>query len=514
MPFPSRLRTRSDGRSVGGCGAGNGIAPNKMKLSLARLCLIAFVILELAVSVAIFFLYQSEEDLTGRGLRSGVQEAGHALAGDIVGLAGRLRDLARRIAKHPQTIASLAGGSEQQRLAQLSNIEALYPNVTIHLIPAAASEAAGLYSAPVSAVHVQLPAAGGGDSRRRSDGTLSIVQPVTDPHSGSLLGFVLVDRREAELRALFNRLPFKGDYAELQQFSVSGPYQVVLRGGDPSLKTGSRKEWFDLPGTTWRLVVWPRPSWAQRAGEPYKLHLWAWLFVSTWLALAIGGLYFAMRKTLSGDVETLLAFFSDIRHFRLRKSYNIRLKDLQPSFDLMYGLGKLMVGKQRQVADYASIDHLSQVHNRRSFETKQRELYKTLADGWVHSLLILDIDNFKQVNDTYGHDAGDTLIVQFGKALRENLRSSDFVARLGGDEFCVIFPNTPLKKAAELAARLRQSMPAEVTLAPGVMHRLNWSGGLSEYKREDRSENMALSRADGALLEAKRAGRNQTRVAA
>ena len=64
-----------------------------------------------------------------------------------------------------------------------------------------------------------------------------------------------------------------------------------------------------------------------------------------------------------------------------------------------------------------------------------------------YSLLILDIDNFKQVNDTYGHDAGDQLIVQFGKLLKEHLRSSDFVARLGGDEFCVIFPNTPLKKS-------------------------------------------------------------------
>ena len=129
----------------------------------------------------------------------------------------------------------------------------------------------------------------------------------------------------------------------------------------------------------------------------------------------------------------------------------------------------------------------------------------------MHSLLIIDIDNFKFVNDTYGHDAGDQLIVQFGQALKTHLRGSDFVARLGGDEFCVIFPNTALPRAIELSDRLRASLPAVLELQPGVLHRLNWSGGLSEYSLKDSAENMALSRADNALLEAKRNGRNTTR---
>ena len=490
-----------------------------MKLSLARLCFVAFLTLELALSLTIFFLYQSEKDLASQPYAAGGEQTKRVLAGEIVGLTGRMRAVAELIAKHPQTIASLASGSEQERLAQLSNIEALYPDVAIRLLPADTGAAAGLYAAPLSAVHAQLPPNGNGgvaakDAHGTSEGVLTIVQPVTDPRTKTLLGFVVVDKGLSELRTLFGRLVGRGNYVELQQFNVNGPYDVLLHRGDASLKTNSLKELFDLPGTTWRLVVWPRPSWVQQAGDPYQIHVGAWLFATVWLIVAMGGLHFALRKTLLSDVDSVLAFFSDIRHFRLRKSYPIRLKDLQESFELMYGLGKLMVGKQKQVADYASIDHLSQVNNRRSFEAKQRELYKTLADGWVHSLLILDIDNFKQVNDTYGHDAGDTLIVQFGKVLKENLRASDFVARLGGDEFCVIFPNTPLKKAGELAARLRQSMPAEVPLAPGVLHKLSWSGGLSEYKREDASENMALSRADGALLEAKRAGRNQTRVAA
>jgi len=228
----------------------------------------------------------------------------------------------------------------------------------------------------------------------------------------------------------------------------------------------------------------------------------------------LGGLYVALRRVLGNDISTIVTLFTDIRHNRLRKSYRAGLADFDEAFGLLVQLGRMTVGKQKQTANEAALDHLSQVHNRRSFEEKQRELYKTTADGWTHSLLIMDIDNFKQVNDTFGHDAGDALIVQFGKALKDHLRSSDFIARLGGDEFCVIFPNTPLKKGQELADRLRASMPAVVELTPGIMHKLQWSGGLGEYHRDDSSENMALSRADAALLDAKRNGRNLTRVQA
>ncbi|MDZ7579628.1 MAG: diguanylate cyclase [Deltaproteobacteria bacterium] len=95
------------------------------------------------------------------------------------------------------------------------------------------------------------------------------------------------------------------------------------------------------------------------------------------------------------------------------------------------------------------------------------------------------------------------------------MRNSDFIARLGGDEFCVLFPFTPLDRAQELADRLRTNMPESVELIPGVTQKLSsWSGGLSEYSREDKEENEALARADAALLEAKRGGRNATRIRA
>jgi diguanylate cyclase (GGDEF)-like protein len=190
------------------------------------------------------------------------------------------------------------------------------------------------------------------------------------------------------------------------------------------------------------------------------------------------------------------------------------LAEFQSPLETMLKLGKVMLGRQKEVTSQARLDHLSQVNNRRSFDEKQKELFATLKDGWSHSLLILDIDNFKQVNDTFGHEAGDQLIIKFGNVLKSCLRNSDFIARLGGDEFCVLFPYTQLDKAQELADRLRANMPESVELIPGVTQKLSWSGGLSEYSRDDKQDNEALARADAALLEAKRGGRNATRVRA
>lgn len=487
-----------------------------MKLSLARVSLVVFLLLEAAFSTAIYFLYsvQTREAPQTISLREGAQRL---LSGQVLDFTSRMRETAARIAAHPQTIASLKSGSEAERIAQLSNLHALYPGLDIQLLPLSAGAADGsIYGAPLSAVHSRLIQAAkqlGPETKSsiRAQVILTTVQPVKDTNTGTVLGFVVIDEPQTPLQNIFDRVALKGVYAELQQFNLNSPYSVLLARGQASLKARYVETVTDLPGTTWRLAIWSPPP--EGAGITAS-YLVVWALTSLVLAVAVAGMYRALTGALKRDMDSLALFFSDIRHSRLRKAYAVSLQDLAPSFEMLYQLGKLMIGKQRQVADYASMDHLSQVHNRRSFETKLRELYKTLSEGWAHSLLILDIDNFKHVNDTYGHDAGDILIVQFGKALKDHLRSSDFIARLGGDEFCVIFPNTPLKRATELAERLRSNMPETVELGPGIVHRLSWSGGLSDFQRADNTETMVLSRADSALLAAKRAGRNNTRVAA
>lgn len=490
-----------------------------MKLSLAHFCLIAFLVLESINSATIYYLHQTSPSQPKQVQPADQADAKHILAPAIIGLARNMHTIAARIAQHPQTINSLKIGSESERLAQLANIRTLYPDAHIQWALPNGNVGGNSFTPPLSVVYSRIPEdteknPASGKAAPASQ-LLTIAEPVIDPQSKAIVGFVVIKKGGSEIFALFESLQLQDAYAELQQANSNGPYDVLMQRGDTHLKANAFQELTDLPGTTWRLVVWRTPtSPAKPAASLSQLHLAAWTFSSIFLALGMAGLYFALRKALKNDIDTILVFFSDIRHTRLRKAYPIKLKELAQSFELMYRLGKLMLGKHKQVSDSISIDHLSQVNNRRSFDIKQNELFKTLVEGWTHSLLIIDIDNFKQVNDTFGHDAGDALIVQFGKALKKHLRSSDFIARLGGDEFCVIFPNTPLKKAAELAGRLRQNLPAELELTHGVMHKLHWSGGLSEYKKNDETENMALSRADNALLEAKRAGRNQTKLAA
>ena len=477
-----------------------------MKPSLARFCLLLFLILEIAISTALYFLYQAAPN-QGWATLPTQQNISPILAAPITGLANHLRDIAIRIARHPQTIQALKSGDEQARQAQLDNIHMLYPEADIEWAPPTGNMTDKSFTPPLSVLYSV--------GEEHSLPVLRIAQPVIDTTSKAILGFVIIRQEGAELRSLFNALQLQNTYAELQQTNNGSPYNILLQRGDARLKANAFQTLTDLPGTAWRLVVWHTPpvfvSPLKTLLNPYFL---VWAFISACLLSGLLAFYFSLRKVLAHDTNTLVTFFSDIRRSRLQKAYNVWLIDLEPNFRLIFQLGRLMLKKHKQVADSASLDHLSQVNNRRSLEEKLSELHKTLTEGWTHSLLIIDIDNFKHVNDTFGHDAGDALIIQIGKLLKEHLRSSDFIARLGGDEFCVIFPNTPLKRGAELAERLRNNLPAEIELTPGVTHRLLWSGGLSEFKKGDASENMILSRADTALLDAKRTGRNRTKLTA
>ncbi|MDZ7579629.1 MAG: GGDEF domain-containing protein [Deltaproteobacteria bacterium] len=128
-----------------------------------------------------------------------------------------------------------------------------------------------------------------------------------------------------------------------------------------------------------------------------------------------------MRNRVGDSLRMLVRFTNDLRQQRLRADYPVSLEEFTSPIETMLKIGKIMLGKQKEVTSQARLDHLSQVNNRRSFDEKQKELFASMKDGWSHSLLIMDIDNFKQVNDTFGHEAGDQLIIKFGEALKIRL---------------------------------------------------------------------------------------------
>ncbi|WP_324779595.1 GGDEF domain-containing protein [Thiobacillus sedimenti] len=431
------------------------------------------------------------------------------MATQIEFLADAMKRSAARIAAHPQTLACFASGSPEVCQAQAANLQALNQDATILFVTDGQRQ---LLPGFLPGDTRQLLANAGHGATATATFNLSLSHPVTGA-DGKRLGFVIVEQSVPQLQVLFDTLPLPdaAAYAELQQSQGGDQPAVLMRRGNQAIKRNARPTLIALAGTPWQIAVWRPVTPVAENVAPYIL---GWLVASLLIAVLVMGIVLAVRNRVTDNLRTLVKFTNDLRQQRLRADYAVSLAEFQAPLETMLKLGKVMLGRQKEVSSQARLDHLSQVNNRRAFDEKQKELFATLKDGWSHSLLILDIDNFKQVNDTFGHEAGDQLIIKFGNVLKSCLRNSDFIARLGGDEFCVLFPYTPLDRAQELAERLRAKMPESVELIPGVTQRLSWSGGLSEYSRDDREENEALARADAALLEAKRGGRNATRVRA
>jgi len=165
----------------------------------------------------------------------------------------------------------------------------------------------------------------------------------------------------------------------------------------------------------------------------------------------------------------------------------------------------------------AVTDPLTGLHNRRYAMPHLAHMADLARTGGKRiAVMLLDLDRFKQVNDTYGHAAGDAVLVEVAARLRQNLRPGDLLARFGGEEFLVALPDTTLPDARRAAERLRQVVEARpVRLVSGTAIRVTLSVGLAVGATDGRKgEEVAglLERADRALLAAKAEGRNQVTV--
>ena len=164
----------------------------------------------------------------------------------------------------------------------------------------------------------------------------------------------------------------------------------------------------------------------------------------------------------------------------------------------------------RRVASQAATDALTGLANRRSFD-EELALEWRRADrvGESLALIFADIDNFKQINDTYGHQAGDKVLAQVGKLLAARVRQVDFAARYGGEEFAVLVPETDLDGARALAQRLRKDVAkARIEVAEDTELPVTASFGVAAKGELTRPEEM-IALADSALYEAKKRGKNR-----
>jgi diguanylate cyclase (GGDEF)-like protein len=172
-------------------------------------------------------------------------------------------------------------------------------------------------------------------------------------------------------------------------------------------------------------------------------------------------------------------------------------------------LNASLLYKNKKYEVMASTDALTGLYNRHKFSELYNSSYLTMEQrGNVMSLMILDIDYFKKINDTFGHGIGDGVLIQISHALLKNLRNIDIICRWGGEEFVVLLPAVDLNQATFLAEKLRESIEI---FEIDMVGRVTASFGVTQVNRGDALE-AVVERADKALYEAKASGRNCVRA--
>ncbi|MCW9024516.1 MAG: sensor domain-containing diguanylate cyclase [Gammaproteobacteria bacterium] len=159
----------------------------------------------------------------------------------------------------------------------------------------------------------------------------------------------------------------------------------------------------------------------------------------------------------------------------------------------------------------ATHDQLTKLYNRRVFEERLAdEIKRSERYDSTLAVFLLDIDYFKEVNDSHGHEAGDTVLKEFAAMLRDRLRINDITARYGGEEFAVVLPETTATKATELAERFRQQVSLRnIEISGGKKISLTISIGIASYPENGESVEHLINAADKAMYNAKNGGRNK-----
>lgn len=184
------------------------------------------------------------------------------------------------------------------------------------------------------------------------------------------------------------------------------------------------------------------------------------------------------------------------------ESYSLVIRDITDSRESIESLLKA-----------ASSDQLTGLANRRALlEAAELEFARYVRKPRDISMLIIDIDHFKKINDTYGHPVGDQVIRRLALVLTKSVRSIDIVARLGGEEFAVLLPSTDISMAAEIARRIRNNIRSERVEAADQQIEFKVSIGVAQVGPQIASLDALIGAADEALYEAKRGGRDQVRV--
>ena len=195
-------------------------------------------------------------------------------------------------------------------------------------------------------------------------------------------------------------------------------------------------------------------------------------------------------KGLSGSIEQICLIIYDVTDVAINR------RQLQTA--------------NQELQRLSSTDRLTGLFNRGHWEEMLRQDYARHR-RYDHNaaLVMFDIDHFKQINDNYGHQAGDAVIQQTAELIRQGMRDSDIAGRYGGEEFVVLLPDTDSEGAVTFAERLRQSIEAHEVIHEGHRIRFTVSLGIADLSQPTGGYTQLIERADSAMYASKSAGRNQ-----
>jgi len=229
-----------------------------------------------------------------------------------------------------------------------------------------------------------------------------------------------------------------------------------------------------------------------RYGEVSRLNCYAWALLVMWTAVVALSIWWNLAQQRP---ETVMGLW-----------WAHGLLWLLGLWGIVYGFNRLRAAHDR-IITLLYIDSLTGIANRRiSLESLDGAISFAQRHQTPLSIIMADLDDFKSVNDTFGHNAGDQVLQAFASLLMENSRQEDLTARWGGEEFIMMLPGTGAKKASVFGERLRHRLEEMAFPDSGI--RLTASIGVSAYQLGETSISF-IGRADQALYEAKRLGKNQ-----
>ncbi|MDC4224143.1 MAG: diguanylate cyclase [Candidatus Manganitrophus sp.] len=202
----------------------------------------------------------------------------------------------------------------------------------------------------------------------------------------------------------------------------------------------------------------------------------------------------------------------DARELKARVNACLRMKQLQDDLTWKNEEYKVLL---KNVQELAMTDPVTGLFNRRYFrEVLQQEFSRAQRYGTLFSCFMIDVDHFKPINDTYGHESGDRVLSEVARLLQVQLRDVDLIARYGGDEFAVLLPESPRAKARPIAERIREAAYSQIHSFLPKRHSVTLSIGISGLPDPGlQHPSQVIATADFALYRAKRGGKNRVDIA-